>query len=336
MFNILRNYLEGTPLVKEISVSKLSITLFNGSIIEYFSGTKPDVIRGRTIDFLVLDECAFLSNYCILDCCFPCQATAKKPKCLMISTPRFKKGVFWDYYSYGIKQTNKTKSFSGPSSISPYVNEDFLSLMKDTLPPVTFKAEILAEFLDAGEGIFKYGNSSIDSLNDYKKCYFGVDVGKSDNSSIAIISDRCELIYLEEFNGTDYTVIMKKMIDIVKRYNCTYGFIESNGVGSPFLDFFKKEFRNVEGWTSSNTSKNKMVEDLSLSFDKGELKLFKDYYEVLSMQLDNVTMEYNTETRNIKYVFGRDDTGHCDSVVSLGLALQCFLTKNKLGTYNIR
>ncbi len=335
MFFMLKKHLEGTALVKDISVSKLRIELFNGSIIEYFSGTKPDAIRGRTIDFLVLDEAAFLSNYCITDCCFPCQATAKKPKVLMISTPRFKKGIFWEYYTYGVSGVNKTKSFSGPSGVSPYVNSDYLTLMSNTLPAKTYKAEILAEFLDAGDGVFNYSKAKIDSVSSYDKCFFGIDVGKTDRSSLAIVSNRGELIYLEEFEGVDYTIIMEKMLAVLKRFNCTWGLMETNGVGSAYFDFFKKRYSKIEGWTSSNSSKNKMIENLALYLESGKLFILGDYFETLGLQLDNVTTEYNTETRTLRYVFGRDSTGHCDSVVSLGLALQCFIKKSKIGNYNI-
>lgn len=336
LFNLLKDKIAKLPFVESINSSDFFITFTNGSRIDFISSVKPDNARGQTFTGIcIIDEGAFISDYMIESIVLPAFATAESPRFIYLSTPNFKRGSFYNTYNDGLNGVNSTISFSGPSSSSPYVNEFFLRTMKAKLKEKDYKREILAEFLDDSDGVFKYNGSKIEEIRDYKKCYFGVDVGKGDKSSVAIISDKCEIIHLEEFGGTDYTVIMDKMVKIVKDFNCDYGFIESNGVGSAYLDFFKKEISRVEGWNSSNTSKNKMIEDQALYLEKGNLKILDKFYDLLAYQYDNVTSEYNTETRKLRYLFGRDGTGHCDSVVSVGLALQCFLSKTKKGVYSI-
>lgn len=332
IFDIFLSKVDGTPLIKRYSRSDYVIELYNGSKVDFYSATNADSIRGKTYDGMgLIDESAFISDYAIQEVILPAFATAKKPKFLIVSTPRFKKGFFFDYYSKGLNKSAKCISFSGPSTSSPYVNEDFLNLMKQTLTDRQYKTEILAEWLDASDGVFNYKNANIHEITPYKKCWGAIDTGKTDKSSVSIISEHGEVVHVVEFNGTDYTIIMNKMLSVIKEYNCDQVWMEVNGVGSPLFDFMKKEFRDMKPFTTTNSSKNKLIEDLALGLEKGTLKIYDEYFDLLTNQMDNVSVDYNPSTRNIRYLFSRDENGHCDSLFSTGLAYQAYLANGLKG-----
>lgn len=48
--------------VKKTNEQRMEITFKNGSTISVFSGEEPDSLRGSSIDFLVMDECAFVKE----------------------------------------------------------------------------------------------------------------------------------------------------------------------------------------------------------------------------------------------------------------------------------
>lgn len=342
VFDIFLNKIINTPLLLSYSKSDYTITLFNNSRFDFYSATNADSIRGKTYNGMgLIDESAFLSDYSIQEVILPAFATAKQPKFLIVSTPRFKKGFFYEYYMRGVQRKSACISFSGASHESPYVNDTFLSLMKETLTERAYKTEILAEWLSDGDGLFKYQNSKIFEINKYKHLFFGIDVGKTDKSSLVIINEYGETVHIEEWSGEDYNNIIAKMLIVINRYGAKRGFVETNGVGSPVFDILKKSLPLLEGWTSSNTAKNNMIEALILDIEKGAIKILDKYYDLLTNQMDMVTIEYNHQTRNVRYVFARDGSvGHCDSVVALGLATLCrnkyFKGNNNNRAKNIR
>ena len=170
------------------------------------------------------------------------------------------------------------------------------------------------------------------------KYVIGIDVGKGDKSSLAIINEKCEVVSLTEWGGSDYPTIMAKMLIKINEYKCEKGYIETNGVGSPLFDFMVKELGKSKllAWVSTNTSKNNMIENFMNGFDKNNIKILDTYYDLLTSQLDNVTVEYNPTTRTIKYLFARDEDGHSDSVISTGLAYKAWCDFFIKGTAKIQ
>ena len=62
VFTELTNTIAGTGLTKSINKSELTITFINGSVIYFRSGEREDTLRGYTLNYLVVDEAAYIKD----------------------------------------------------------------------------------------------------------------------------------------------------------------------------------------------------------------------------------------------------------------------------------
>ena len=62
VFDELVKYLEQTNLTTNINRTDLHIKFINGSTINFKSAERPDGLRGYTLDYLVIDEAAFMKE----------------------------------------------------------------------------------------------------------------------------------------------------------------------------------------------------------------------------------------------------------------------------------
>ena len=87
IFDTLVEKLGEVRWIKQVNISDLTITLVNGTKIYLRSADNPDAMRGVSMDFLVLDECAMLESRMWTEVCRPALAD-KLGGALLISTPR--------------------------------------------------------------------------------------------------------------------------------------------------------------------------------------------------------------------------------------------------------
>ena len=104
VYKELLTLLEPTGIVKKANSSTLTIETIYNSTFQAFSMDSPNSIRGYTIDgLLVMDEVSFYKDV-LPDGSEPWSSVimpitkARKPKVLCISTPKGKRGMFYQMY----------------------------------------------------------------------------------------------------------------------------------------------------------------------------------------------------------------------------------------------
>lgn len=307
--------LQKTNLIKSSSKGNLSIELFNGTEIEFFSGTQPDNIRGRKYNFGVIDEGAYMTEYCIKECVMPCFSTDNKSKIIICSTPRGACGSFYDFYN---STDEGFKHIHAPSTDSPYVDTIFLNAMKNSLSARAYQQEILAMFLKPGDGgIFK---NVINCINQNPKStptyYAGLDIGFSDSTVLTILNAEKEMVKQIEWEEIPFNDLIPIITKELKQFNISRCLVEKNGIGKPVLDYLKVDNKCVVEWVTTNESKNDIIEALMLAFEQSKIKILSN--DVLLNQLDCYAAQ---QTRTGKTTFngvGAKD----DRVMSLALALK--------------
>ena len=87
-----------TPLIKSHkgSMGDTEIVFSNNSIIKFRSSAQEDSLRGETIEYLIIDEAAFVKESVFQEILLP-MLNVRGKKCLIISTP---KGKNWFFYQY--------------------------------------------------------------------------------------------------------------------------------------------------------------------------------------------------------------------------------------------
>jgi hypothetical protein len=299
-----------------------------GSTIQFFSGERPDNIRGNTFDFLIVDEMAFTRRE-LWDEVLSATVLVKGKKVLFISTPKGK-----NHFHSLFMQCNyddRYKSFSFTSYDNPMIDPREIDERKRSLPDHVFKQEYLAEFIDGGTGIFRNVRECI-GVGVSGKNYGGLDIGRADDYTVlTVINERKEMVFCERWRQTEWSTIIDKVAEKIVKYNCMTA-VEVNNQGDVFYELLEKKCRNlVYPHVTSSSSKPIMIEDLAVAFENKEIKVLN--IDWLIDELENFTYIYNPNTRKVQY--SAPQGMHDDSVISLSLANQSHKTKRTKGQYYI-
>lgn len=296
--------------------SDLTIKGF-GSTISFFSGERPDNIRGNTFDYLIIDEYAFTRPE-LWDEVLSATVLVKGKKVLFISTPKGKN----HFYKISLQHNydERYKYFHFTSFDNPMINALDLEERKRNLPSHVFSQEYLAEFVDNASGLFKNVRECINDKPIKTDLLFGgLDIGRADDYTVlTIINRNNELVFIERWRQDDWTNIINKVASIIKEYKCkTY--VEINNQGDVFYEILKKQCGNlIEPYITSSKTKPIMIEDLAILFEQKEISILDEQY--LIDELEAFTYLYNEKTRNVQY--SAPQGIHDDSVISLALATQ--------------
>jgi phage terminase large subunit-like protein len=148
----------GRPVIKSSHINNLEITLVNGRKILVRGADNPDSLRGVSLVYVVLDECAFIKQE-IWEKVIRAALSDKKGRALFISTPSGR-NWFYDTYKLGQEGTNGSvdeewKSWHFTTQDNETIDPKEVEAAKRTLSSFAFKQEYLSSFDNAGADIFK-------------------------------------------------------------------------------------------------------------------------------------------------------------------------------------
>jgi phage FluMu gp28-like protein len=339
VFTELTNTIAGSGLTKSVNKSELTITFINGSVMYFRSGEREDTLRGYTLDYLVVDEAAYIKDNVWTEVLRPTVLVNGK-KVLFISTP---KGKNW-FYALAMRGNSddypQYKTFHATSFDTPYITEEELIEAKLSLPDTIYKQEILAEFIDDGGEVF--GNlKDICGLRAYpnydpsKKYYAGLDFGRqNDFTALVILNSEGEMVDFYRERQKSWDIIISEVIAKLKKWRPVC-FAEVNSIGDVLYEQIKKQYPSVQPFITNNDSKQNMIEDLIMGMNESKIilpsaELNTDLFKELSV----FTYEYSPKTRKIKY--GAPSGFHDDCVISLALSYHSYKKKATYGTYVVR
>lgn len=149
----------GRPIIKSSHVNNLEITLINGKKILVRGADNPDSLRGVSLTYLVLDECAFI-KVDVWEKILRAALSDKKGRALFISTPS---GRNWFYDTFKLGQYEQDeegydeewKSWHFTTQDNETIDPKEIEAAKRTLSSFAFKQEYLSSFDNAGADIFK-------------------------------------------------------------------------------------------------------------------------------------------------------------------------------------
>ena len=144
----------GRPVIKSSHVNNLEITLINGKKILVRGADNPDSLRGVSLVYLVLDECAFIKQD-VWEKILRAALSDKKGRALFISTPS---GRNWFYDTFKLGQSGEDeewKSWHFTTADNETIDPKEIEAAKRTLSSFAFKQEYLSSFDNAGADVFK-------------------------------------------------------------------------------------------------------------------------------------------------------------------------------------
>ena len=307
----------------ERAVAKSNLFTFNksdllvsgfGSTIEFFSGERPDNIRGNTFDYMVVDEMAFTRPE-LWDEVLSATVLVKGKKVIFISTPKGKNHFhrlcmqpnYDDRYAY----------FHFSSFDNPMIDPRELDERKRSLPDHVFRQEYLAEFIDNASGIFKNVHNCIHTGSKTPKMYAGLDIGRADDYTVlTVINQDGEMISAHRWRHDEWTRIIEKVAEIIKKCNATT-LVEVNNQGDVFFEMLQVPCKNlIHPFVTTSKTKPIIIEDLAVAFEQQAISIVNEQW--LIDELDNFSYIYNPNTRNVSY--SAPAGMHDDGVISTALA----------------
>ena len=345
IYKVIMDAISSSGIVKTKNATDLTITLINGSTINFKSAEQRTALRGFTADFLCIDEAAFIPDeifYLILP-----WADAKKAPILMTSTPFVKGGFFFNYFNYGLEGSHNTTTinWSDPKykeSIEKILPPEKLEEYRSVLPKNVFRTEYLGEFLDDDGSVFTGIKECLKTavIAPYDRLYVGLDFsnqGENDDTVISIFNQSGEQVYLKYFNNLSPLKQIVKIVEELEPYADQIDVIacELNSIGTPYTDLIKERSQiladKVIGFQTSNTSKNAIVTNMQVALENRNVTLLPDDKEI--RQFGYFTATYNPKTRNVSYAApsGLND----DTVMATLIAYDAYKNGTQVGSYTI-
>lgn len=346
VFKDINNAVQLSGVIKRKNETLLEMTFINGSQILFKSAEQKDALRGYTIrrGILCIDEAAYISDD-ILECVLPWVQVHRCPV-LMVSSPKFKAGFFWRYFSMGLDEENKDVSLVDwcDFDTSALLTEEQFEMYRRIMPKAQFLSEYEGQFLDEEGLVFAGFRDCIKAeiAGNYSKLYVGIDWGAGgggDYTVISTIDDSGKQRHVKYWNDKPTGAQIDTVFNFIKENRNRIALVvpETNSIGQPYTDLLTERLKQagiqvkVEGFNTSNTSKNDIVSNLQVAFENHQIEILDDSHQ--SAELGIFEMQYNMKTRVITY--SAPQGMHDDTCMALAFAWRAYQMANKTGRYTV-
>jgi len=324
--------LRSSGLIKSSKASSGSIQIkfINGSLIEFKTAAAEDSLRGAPVDYMIIDEAAFIKRSTIEEILLPTM-NVKGKHCLIISTPKGK-NWFYDYYLKGLNDSYpQYKSFKFLSTDNPKSNKELIETFKQSMPLSLFRQEFEGEFIDS-LAIFQNVNDCIGQSTGSETYYGGIDIGLiNDYTVVTILNQKGEMVFVDRFTNVTAPDLKNRISETLNRFKPKKTYIEKNNQGLPIYQDLKQDYKidNLEPFDTTAKSKEDIIDNLINAFAEKRIKIIDN--KDLIIELEAFTLSYSPSGK-IKY--SAPNGFHDDLVMSLAIAYECFLKHKSKGSFD--
>ena len=144
----------GRPVIKSSHINNLEILLVNGRKILVRGADNPDSLRGVSLTYVVMDECAFIKED-VWQKIIRASLSDKKGRAMFISTPSGR-NWFYDVFNLGQEGTDdEWGSWHYTTRDNETIDPKEIDAAERTLSTFAFRQEYLSSFDNAGQEVFK-------------------------------------------------------------------------------------------------------------------------------------------------------------------------------------
>jgi hypothetical protein len=141
-----------TPLLPQpVEESSLRIEFSNGSRVVSLPGTEQTVRGFSGVALLIIDEASIVED-ALYQSVRPMIATSNG-KVVLLSTPRGKRGFFYDVWTNGGNDWHRTRI---TAEECPRISAEWLANERKTIPDFWFRQEFLCEFVETADQLFNF------------------------------------------------------------------------------------------------------------------------------------------------------------------------------------
>lgn len=311
-----------TNLIKIANSTLLIIEFTNGSEILFKSAEQEDALRGFTVSgLLVIDEAAFIKQE-IFELLYA-TTDANNAPILVISTPLFCSGEFYELYNRGISGNERIKSFNWSTyDTSKFLSKEKLEYYRQTISPLKFKSEYLGEFISEGSYLFGDINKNVVGWSKKNPKYAGIDwgAGNGGDYTVVVLMDEdgwiVDILTMRDILPVEQVERIAEIIN--KNPTLKTITVEMNSIGRIYYDSLRRQINikncKIRQFTTTNESKRNIVEQLIQGFQTS--KIIIPYDEELIRELQHYSIEKTAKG----YTYNGADGVHDDYIIALCLA----------------
>lgn len=317
-------------IVSQIPSVKIELTakraVFpSGGWVQIRSADKPDNLRGISIDFLVMDECAWIEKRTWYEVLRPALAD-RQGHAVFISTPKGK-DWFFELFQYGlVPDQEQYKSFTFPTSSNPYIPKEEIEAARKSTDSRTFQQEYEAKFLEDAGGVFRKVRIAATADLTERLIYtdgkphvyvIGVDWGrKHDYTAFAVLDcNTKQIVYIDRFSGVEYRDQRVRLQGLADRFQPAVIIAESNAMGEPVIEELAAMGLPIYPFSTQIRSKQEIMDSLVLGLDNEILKIPND-----EAVIGELTAYEGKKTRSGMMSYGAPEGLHDDMVMAIALA----------------
>lgn len=313
------------------------IVFQNGSVIIFRSAQSTNSLRGNTLTHLIMDEGAFIEEETFTTIILPTLAVKGK-KVLIVSTPK-SKNYFYKLFMQGQNELDESgkpnyiKSFKSSYIDNPYANLEFIEQQRLTIPEAIFRQEYLSEFIDSASVFqnFEQYCTLTPRTNPLpgERTYIGIDVAFSsggDYTVCSVFNHKSELIYMDRFRETSNDILIDRLLKTIRTFQPLKVLVEVNNMGANVLSqLISKGVWQSEGFTTTSTSKNMLINEFAYDLNSGLIRLLKDDELIKEFGAFSFKMSSKGSIQ-----FGAS-YGHDDIIMSCLIAYSCMKNNKHYG-----
>lgn len=300
--------------------NKKTLTLSNGSYIDFGSAERPELMEGFDYDVAVLNEggLIFKKRSIWENTLYP---MLKHARVRIIGTPKGA-NTFQTLY-------NRYPHYTFSALDSPFWTEAELAEAKSTMTDEAYRQEILADFIEGAGAVFRNVGKNVAGVLLEKpepdgQYVLSADLAKHQDFTVIFVGDKRsnKVVYHERFNQIDWGLQKNRIASVYKRFNCHRGIIDATGVGDAVFDDLINDGLNVEGFKFTATSKQELVSNLSIAMDNQNI-----HYPMIQDLIDELEIYGYEQRANGSFSYSAPDGFHDDEVMSLALLNRLFNEK---------
>ena len=322
---------EFKPIVRRINNTKGNYkieTVFN-TVIEAKSAEEPEKLVGVGLTKIIVDEAAMVPQKAWTQSLRP-TLVDHKGKALFISTPKGK-NWFWEIWMKGQKEDPEWKSWHFTTYDNNYLDKNEIDKMAADMPEYEYRQEILANFEETSEQIFrKFKERAIGSVQEPKKGHryqIGIDLGRKTSFSVITVIDEMEypypVVFIDRFKTVDWNLQLERLKTVWEKYPCLRIRVDATGIGDPNIEDLERRGVRVEPFVFTEKTKRQLIDKEAIYIEDARI-VYPNDKELLS-ELETFGRIINLDTGRIKYhAMGNH---YDDMIMSLGLACWGLLDK---------
>jgi len=315
-------------IVKRFDRKNNEMYFYNGSFIKFRSADSGDNLRGATLDFIYIDEAAFMRESFINEVLLP-MVTRTNGRVVMSSTFNGK-NWFWDWYNRGIDPENARDVISVKRTYLDLEDDDVerqVLSIKKSLTKAQFDQEYLCKPVSA-DALFTNIEECIALPNAiYERTYIGMDIGVAqDWSVLTAMNDKYEVIDIDRFHYREMNMTSDEFKQRIKDFYLAHDtklaacYFEINNNDLLFEEITDDDmmYKMIPFQTTAQT-KPEIIRNLIKMFEDKVIRIPNN--NDLIKELHDFKSKRNPITGNVQ--FSNTEGKHDDMVMSLAICAYC-------------